>query len=141
MTKGQIGKVRAMLAKAGITDEKEKKEFVMMITGGRTDSLTACNYKETKSIIAYLETTTSQRPTFKDAMAQAAERQRRYIMAMAHQMHWHRPGTRKVDMGRIDNWCIQYSGLAKPLDEIDDACLPSLVTQFKKVLESFLIGF
>jgi hypothetical protein len=47
MTKAQIGKVRAMLANAGITDEKDKKEFVLMITGGRTDSLRACNRDDT----------------------------------------------------------------------------------------------
>jgi hypothetical protein len=66
--------------------------------------------------------------------------------AMAHQMHWQIPnpkpgGKMLVDMVRVDNWCIQYSGFGKPLDEVPDHNLPSLVTQFKKVLNSFLIGF
>lgn len=137
MNKAQIGKVRVMLANAGINNEKEKKEFVMMVTQ-RTDSLSACTQDETKTIIAYLEANSPQPETLKQTVSRAAEKQRRYIISMAHQMHWYKPRTKKVDMQRVDNWCIQYSGYGKPLDEIDDTMLPALVTQFQKVLKSFL---
>ena len=126
MTPSQIKYVRGLLARHGLTDQKE--EIVMEYTDGRTSSLSAMTYRETKALIAALEGGTKPR----DAQVNK-------ILSMAHEMGWELQNG-KADLQRIDRWCIKYTDQHKPLSEIEDKDLPKVVTIFQKVYMSFLKG-
>ncbi|TFF35226.1 hypothetical protein [Mucilaginibacter psychrotolerans] len=135
MNTAQITKVRTLLSKAGF-DEKEKKVFVKQLTGGRTDSLKAMNYQETQEIIQQLEGMVGQAAT---PLKKPGDDMRNKILSRAHEMHWELLSG-KVDMERVNNWCIRYSGKNKPLNQFTVDELPTLVTQFERAYQSFLNG-
>jgi len=45
---------------------------------------------------------------------------------------------RKLDMRRVNNWCLKYGYLHKLLDEYTYEELPKLVTQFEEVYKDML---
>ena len=60
---------------------------------------------------------------------------------MAHEMGWQKADG-KIDIERINNWCLAY-GVGPEKKKFNDYKyheLPALVTQFKKVYQSFLKG-
>jgi hypothetical protein len=129
MNANQIKKVRAMLYKAGLMNYKD--EIVLSHTDGRTNSLTAMEQDETESIIKYLEGANKQPPS-------PAEKMRNKILSIGHEMKWHLKGTRKVDIVRIDNWCL--AKFKYTLDDLPYLDLCSAVTAFEMVLKSYLKG-
>ncbi len=119
-----------MLVKAGMADVEDKEELALIHSAGRTRSLTAMTYSETQSLIAALREMINQ-PEGPN------EKMKRKILSLAHEMKWHKPGTRKVDMKRVNNWCIA-KGFNKPLDDLNYAELPKAVTMFNAVYMSYL---
>ena len=88
----------------------QKPALVISYTNGRSESSKDLTDKEAKELIRYLQ---SKQP----ANNTTANKMRRKILSMAHQLHWYLPGTQKVDTERLDNWCIHYSYLHKKLNE------------------------
>ncbi|MDO3641958.1 hypothetical protein [Mucilaginibacter sp. L3T2-6] len=131
MTPKQIGMVRGLLAKAGLTQHKE--DMVYDYTNGRTEHLSEMTHDETQALVKYLN-------SFLGQTGNPAEKMRRKILSMAHEMHWELPGTTRVDMKRVNNWCIRFSGQNKPLDAFKYSELPALVSQFEIVYRDFLKG-
>jgi hypothetical protein len=129
MNANHIRKVRAMLAKAGLSPHKE--DIVLSHTEGRTTSLTEMDYDETLSIIAYLEKQLG-------VPASPAEKMRNKIISIGHEMKWHRPGTRKIDMDRVNDWCVNK--FKAPLDDLAYLDLCAAVTAFERVHVSYLRG-
>ena len=129
MNSNQIKKVRAMLHAAGLNPYKD--EIVLSHTDGRTNSLTAMDDQETQSIIKYLESANKQPPS-------PAEKMRNKILSIGHEMKWHLKGTRKIDIVRIDNWCL--AKFKYTLDDLPYLELCHAVTAFEMILKGYLKG-
>ncbi|WP_121812770.1 hypothetical protein [Mucilaginibacter kameinonensis] len=130
MTKDQIKKARTLLAKAGLTEEN-KKDLVFSFSDGQTDSLTAMGYEDTQLLFAHLEQLVGQPPSEADKM-------KRKIISLAHEMHWEKPGTTKVDMKRVNDWC--ESMFSAPLDGLFYLDLVKAVSAFNQVYTKYLKG-
>ncbi|QTE37208.1 hypothetical protein J3L18_29575 [Mucilaginibacter gossypii] len=130
MTKEQIKKARTLIAKAGLTEEN-KKDLVYSFSNGATESLTAMGYEDAQALFTHLEQLVGQPPSEADKM-------KRKILSLAHEMHWELPGTTKVDMARVDNWCeTMYSA---PLDGLYYLDLVKAVSAFNQVYLKYLKG-
>lgn len=132
MTKAQIKYVRGLLIKAGLNDEADKREQCLIHSNGRTHSLTAMNQDEAQSIIEGLKAAMGE------PSQSAEEKMRRYIIAMAHDLGWHLPGTRDIDMKSVDTWCLNKSGFLKPLDDLNFWELTKSVTSFSIMHRKYL---
>lgn len=128
ITKGQIACIHAMVKKLNLTSSKG--DIVLGFTDGRTDSVGDMYLDEAKAMIQWLKS--------QDPEEQSAERQRRYIISMAHECGYRKPGTTKVDMVKLDSWCVNYGYLHKKLNQYRQHELPKLVTQFEKVYKDYL---
>lgn len=129
MNTQQIKMVRGMLAKAGLTEYKDDLAYAH--SGGRTTSLTEMTQQETNSLVTDLN---AQLQTPKSP----ADKMRNKILSLAHEMKWHKPGTRKVDMDRVNQWCVDK--FAAPLDKLAYIPLCSAVTAFVNVHTAYLRG-
>jgi len=132
MNQKQISLCRWLISKAGL--ENQKNDLAWSFSSQRTEHLSELTYPETQGLVKYLRAYTGIPED------NSADKQRRKILSMAHEMHWERPGSTRIDMERVDNWCIRYSGINKPLDAFALLELPALVTQFKMVYMDFLKG-
>ena len=129
-TKPQIGCIHAMLNKLGLM--AQKATLTQSFTEGRSESLSDLTLPEATAFIQHLKR--------QDPEEQKAEKMRRKIISMAHEMAWRIPGTTRIDMVRLDAWMEKSSIQHKKLNRYQLAELPALVTQFEKVHESFLKG-
>lgn len=124
----------ALLNKLGLMPQKNN--IVEGISNGRTSSLKELNHAESIALIKWLKQ--------QDPEEQKAEKMRRKIISIAHQLGWKQTYisantmSQKVDMQALDNWCITFSYLHKKLNQYQYKELPTLVSQFQKVLESHL---
>lgn len=123
-------------------DTEEKKKFVADCSGGRCTSTTQLHNSEARILIDSLQKLTANTTEF-----QKADRQRKLMIHFAHQMGWNLPpapslpgegGKLKIDMKRIDAWCIKTGYLHKPLMKYTGAELGRLVQQFQKMYLEFL---
>lgn len=73
-----------------------------------------------------------------DPEEKKAEKQRRYIISMTHELGWRIPGTTKADMKRLDEWMVASSYLHKKLNSYTPKELPKLVTQFQSMYKGYL---
>lgn len=131
ITSSQLKIIHTLIGKIGLRDAKEA--LVLDVSEGRTSSSRELTMREAMRLIRYLKAEAGDHGK--------AEAMRRKIIAMAHDMSWHLPGTKKVDMIRLDAWMIRYSYMKKKLDQYSEKELPLLVTQFERVYQSFLSGF
>lgn len=133
LTVSQITCIQTLLTKHGLRDEKES--IVESFSGGRTTSLRELRITEAQMLIGHLK---SLEPS-----NARAERMRNKILSIAHEMGWYTSPTspraeRKLDMRRVNNWCLKYGYLHKLLDEYTYEELPKLVTQFEEVYKDML---
>lgn len=128
MTAQQNSIIHALFHTTGLMGQK--KNIVGGISFGRTESTKELTLDEVNMLIRYLQDIQGN--------AEKANKMRRKIISMAHQLHWYLPGTQKVDMKRIDNWCIQYGYLHKKLNDHNEKELIKLVSQFANVFADFL---
>ena len=117
-----------------------KEELVLEFTNGRTSSLkelTAQELNELTIQLNYLNGTQQKKWAPKPG-----ERQRRQIIAMAHEMHWH-TANGKADMKRINEWIAAFgylknTGKHNDINAYSYNELPKLVWQFKQAHKHFL---
>lgn len=124
-TKAQIIGIRTMLSKLGLKEEKEN--LISTYTKERTTHITKMSKSEAAQLIKNL----------KNPNEEAQERQRKHIIAMAHNMNWQLPGG-KADMQRVNGWVQQYGHLSGKLNDYEGEALQKLVTQFQKVYKHYL---
>lgn len=116
----QLKCVNTLISKLGINKD-DKAVMVQGFTGGRATSSKDLYGDEAAGLIKHLKSL--------DPTEAAAEKMRKKIISMAHEMNWHtQPG--KADIKRIDDWCKKFGYLHKSLDNHTYAQLPKLVTQF-----------
>lgn len=127
-SKQQIIGIRTLLGKLNLKDDKEA--IVKQYTNDRTNSISKMEFAEAKKLIANL----------KNPSEDSEERQRKHIIAMAHNMNWQLEGG-KADMKRINDWVLSYGHLntqGKKLNDYKGEDLQKLVTQFQKVYKHYL---
>lgn len=117
----------ALLYKLGIDDDG-RKELVYEVTQCRTTTTTELTQLECADLINSLQTKANIQEEKKDRM-------RKKIIAMAHEMKWYNAG--KVDLKRIDDWCVKSGKFKKPLMKHSQGELTQLVTQFEHVAASY----
>lgn len=127
-TKPQLNCINALLNKLGLMEIRA--DVISGATQGRITSRADLTIEEAKYLIQWLKS--------KDPEEVSAERQRRYIISMAHECGYRIPGTTKVDMQRLDNWCIKFGAFGKKLNSHTPKELPTLVTQFKAVYKGVI---
>jgi hypothetical protein len=135
MNAAQHKLVMTMFSKLGLIHQKEN--IVAGFSNGKTTSTRALDHNASIELIRWLKS--------QDKEEQAAEKQRRKIIAIARTMGWEKivvqpDGSikKKADMERIDNWCLKFGYLHKKLNHYKLYELPTLVTQFEAVEKSFL---
>ena len=121
--------LHGLLTQTGL--KEQKAALVNSFTGNRSDSSTDLTNEEAKQMIAYLNTKATEH-------GEAANKMRRKIISLAHEMHWHLSGTQKIDMQRVNDWCLKFSYLKKELNKYTYTELTKLVTQFTAVYNSYL---
>lgn len=139
MNTNQIKKARTMLSKAGLSDDKDR--LVMEYTNNRTVHLSEMNHQEAQAMFDGLSALMGLKTEPKNDRSPARTKMVRKVLYMAHEMNWELPNSRKVDMNRVNNWCMKHSPFHCKLDDVDTDDLPRLVAVFTKVYESFLKGF
>lgn len=128
LSKKQLKHINTLVSKLHI-DKETKVAMVQGFTNSRETSTTKLFVEEASDMIKHLKSL--------DPEEASAEKQRRYIIAMAHELRWELPNG-KADMKRIDNWCKQYGGKQKELNSYTLQELPNLVTGFQKMYLSVL---
>jgi hypothetical protein len=121
ISKPQLITVNTLLSKLGL--QARKTDIITGFTGGRSSSSRDMSFNEASALIQHLKGL--------DPQERKAEVMRRKIISMAHEMGWHLPGGNKIDMRRVDAWCLKYGYRHKKLDGYQYKDLPLLVTQFE----------
>lgn len=127
-TPAQLRLIRTLLSKMHI-EEEDKESIIKGFTGNRTSHISAMRDGETKALIGHLQSMDG---------APSSDNMRNKILFYAHEMNWHQPGTTKIDMTHVNNWCTKQGYLHKPLDDYTYTELPKLVSQFEAVYKSYL---
>lgn len=107
----------------------DKEVMILGFTGGRSSSRSDLTFLEAKKLIQHLKQTDPNEP--------AADKMRKKIISLAHEMHWKLPSG-KADMKRIDEWAKKYGYKHKSLDNYSYKELPTLVSQFENMYKGFL---
>jgi hypothetical protein len=133
----QNERLHALLNEAGLLDEKAT--LAKQFSNGRTDRSSKLFAAECGALIDHLEASlglTAIAPT--PEQEEQAEKMRRKILSLAHEMRWQLPGTEKVDMARVNAWCQTYTKTKKHFNHYSHKELVALVTQFKIVYKKYL---
>lgn len=128
-----IKRVIAVLNSLGLLETRA--DYIQQFTDGRTGSTKEMYEHEADAMIAALngQPAKAYKQTRPVANDDKANNQRRRIIAMAHELGWTYSvgGQAKADMKRIDDWCVKFSYLKKPMNEYTLTELPKLVSQFQ----------
>lgn len=126
----QLSCIHALISKLRLKERKE--EMVLGFTSGRSGSSKDLTSEEANAMIRHLKQL--------DPEEVKAEKMRRKIISMAHEMGWKVAGNTRADMQRIDAWCVKFGYKHKKLNQYLPNEMPALVTQFEAVYKSFLKG-
>ena len=129
----QVGYIKALMAQRKIIHLSH--EIAYNHSDQRTHHVSALTAVEAQKLIDFLKAD--------DDIATQCNTMRRKMISMAREMGWSLPNPSKggamvADMARLDNWCIKYGYLHKPLNEHSLAELPKLLSQFGILLNQFL---
>lgn len=118
-----------LLKTTGLTSQKAS--LVNAFTNGRSTSSKDLNDYEAIELIKFLKGQTAGKDD-------AAQKMRRKMISLAHELHWHVPGTGKVDMEKLNGWCVNNGKYKKLLNDHSYEELVNLLSQFKIVHAKFL---
>ena len=62
---------------------------------------------------------------------------KRKILSMAHELRWETPEG-KVDIARLDAWCVKYTPTHCEFNAISIEDLPTVVSIYEKMYKRFL---
>lgn len=118
----------ATLTKTGM--QGRRHAICYQFSGGRTESSRELDDNEMLAAIKELEANNLLELDKANIM-------RRKIISMAHELAWKTAGG-KIDMKRIDAWCVKYGYLSKALNKYTLTELPKLVTAFEIFYNKFI---
>lgn len=130
-TPAQRQKIGYLISRLSL-DNDTKEELIYVHTDGRSTSIRDLRFEEADKVIKSLVSGSVQYHTPKEKMV-------RKILSMAHEMNWELK-TGKIDMERVNNWCVNYGYLHKPLDQYTGRELPQLVSAFENMHLKHLKG-
>lgn len=122
LSNDQLKTINTLFSKLAI-GEDQKRDMIGGFAGGRTRSSRQLTKEEATQLVRHLKSL--------DPDEVKAERMRRKIISMAHEMHWQKPRSNDIDMTRVDGWCRNYGFGKKPLNAYTIQELPKLVAQFE----------
>jgi hypothetical protein len=128
MNHAQNRTLHGLLTKRGLLEQKGI--IVYGFTNGRSESCKDLSFEEAAEMIDYLKS--------QDKTGPGANKMRRKIISLAHEMHWHLNGTQAIDMPRLNGWCQKYGYLHKKLNDYTYKELPKLLTQFQLLYKDYL---
>lgn len=129
--------LHALLAQTGLSAQKQS--LVSSFSNGRTTSSSNMHPIEAIELINYLKQQLP--PIHNTGLESKADKMRKKIISLAWQMNWTYTNTNRrvvCDMKRINDWCVKYGYLHKPLMQYSYEQLPRLLTQFENVYHSYL---
>lgn len=111
-------------------DAAARCQLALRFSGGRTGRTSELWYEEAQDLIRWLE---AQLPDLKARGHRTADRQRKKILSIAHQLGWEVAGGR-VDMQRLERWLVKYGCHHKGLNHLSNDELAGTITQMEQVL-------
>lgn len=123
MTPKQLKFVNRLLEREGLTFVSD--DFAIVYSNGRTSNLEDLNHKETQKLIGEFITPSP------------ASKMKRKILSMAHEMRWETK-TGKVDMGRLNAWCVKHTPSHVDFYAIPVKDLSIVVSIYEKMYNEFL---
>ena len=125
----QIQRIHALLPKTVKNDKELKAELIAQYTGNPSRcSTTDLNVHQATSLIGFLSNKKLEE-------SEAANKMRRKILSICHEMDWHVEGD-QLDWNRITAFNVKYGpGKKAHLNSYSNSELRILVTQYEKVLE------
>ncbi|TAN18810.1 MAG: hypothetical protein EPN37_04420 [Chitinophagaceae bacterium] len=135
MTNNQRKRLFYLIRQAKLPEDA-RHALIHSFTHGRSESSHDLKEEEASDMIRYVGSLLEEE--------NRAEKMRRKIISMAHEMGWKmergRDGAirRKADMKRINDWCQKYGYLHKSLNAYKYKELPALVHQFERMYLEFL---
>lgn len=121
----QNRKLHMLLGKLKL-DPEVKQDIIYKATLGRTTSSKDLYQSEADILINELNRMLNADP---------AQRMRRKIFSICHELGWRLPASQKVDVQRLNNWLMKYGYLHKPLMAYTYQELPALVSQLEEILK------
>lgn len=97
----------------------QKAALILGFTDGRSESSKDLTYQEAGALINHLKSIDS------------SHKMRRRIIKMAHEMGWKLKDSSKIDIERVNEWCVKFGYGHKPLNDYSPVELPKLVSQFE----------
>lgn len=122
----------AMFANAGIKEKEIQQAIIAQFTDGETTSSKEMSQDQIYKCRQALAKELGNTPQ---------DNMRKKMIHYGHLMGWkHMEGIDcgKIDIARLDNWCITYGQYHKALNQHNYDELVKLVTQFKKVYVSYV---
>ena len=111
-------------------DETDRHQLASQVSGGRTQRTSQLTAAEADTLLRILQ---AANPLWQSS----ADRMRKKIIAMAHDLGWHHYSPSKgrfvADMARIDQWCQTFSQAKKGLNAHTEDEMPQLVSQFERM--------
>lgn len=128
----KVQQLHLLLNRLNLNTKENKQQFAWQYSDGKTESTSALTLMQYKQLIADLQKQVNT--------SDAANTMRRKVISRAHEMSWtvRVDAKNKADMKRINDWCVKFSYLHKPLNEYTENELPKLVTQFDNVYYDYL---
>ena len=115
-----------------------KHALVYQYSHERTESSKELLYQEAHTLIMHLEGLSKNPKTEQELKLL---RMRRKMMSLAHEQDWRLPngkGGYKVDMNRLNAWCVKYGQCKKELNTHSVKELAALLTQFSTAFKTYL---
>lgn len=127
-TNNQNRQIYALLNQTGLLEQKEN--LVHTYTDGRTHRSSEMYSNEADDLIHYLE-------NYKKASKDKSDTMRKKILHYAHLLKWENADG-KVNMNKVDSWCIKYGYKHKALQDHTTEELTMLVSQFERMVKQRL---
>lgn len=129
----KVKKLHLFLNRLNMNTAEDKEMFAFQFSNERTTKTSELTIKEYDQLLNRLQSLSNQQD--------ACNTMRRKIISRAHEMSWtyqDANGKTKANIKRINDWCVKFGYLHKPLNDYTEKELPALVTQFDKVYVDYL---
>lgn len=136
----QNNQLHAICSKLKI-DKEMKEGLVRQFTQGRESSSAEMTIPECQSMINHLNHLSRNSVEVVPAAApqkykSSEDRMRAKVIAMCHQLGWKKPNG-KIDMDRVNGYCLKHTNIKKPLNEYPKRHLYKLITQIDYMLQEY----
>jgi hypothetical protein len=130
----QLRHIHALLRQSGI-DKEGKEDMVMSITGGRAKSCAELEYQEAAQMVRLLQANATPKAFQVNPLL---DKKRKKVLSMFHEMGYCKPGTRRLDMDRVQAIIVKYGFKHCELNNYTLEELSKLIEQIKKMRDHFL---